>query len=181
MSSPLLVKISQDGKEIVEYSVQEAVRLLTDGTLRTTDHYWHDGMTEWAPLVKLQASEARRELAERAVQLKQEEANRAIAEAVWARHKSEKENRFRCHSCQNVFVYPKKQGGIFWRGIAFILLSGLAFFITYSVADIHRPSPSGFFSAAYCLMTLNHSLSAVFVNILVLEALFFYSLVLFSL
>ncbi len=34
-------------------------------------------MTEWAPLVKLQASEARRQLAERAEQLKQEEAIKA--------------------------------------------------------------------------------------------------------
>ena len=77
MSSPLLVKISRDGKEIGTYEVKEAVRLLVYGTLKETDFYWHEGMTEWAPLVKLQASEARRQLAERALQQKQEEAIKA--------------------------------------------------------------------------------------------------------
>jgi hypothetical protein len=74
MSSPLLVKISRDGKEIGTYEAKEAVRLLVYGTLKETDFYWHEGMTEWAPLLKLQASEARRQLAERAEQLKQEQA-----------------------------------------------------------------------------------------------------------
>ena len=77
MSSPLLVKISRDGKEIGTYEAKEAVRLLVYGTLTETDFYWHEGMTEWAPLVKLQASEARRQLAERAEQLKQEQAIKA--------------------------------------------------------------------------------------------------------
>jgi flagellar biosynthesis GTPase FlhF len=77
MSSPLLVKISRDGKEIGTYEVKEAVRLLVYGTLKESDFYWHEGMTEWAPLLKLQASEARRQLAERAEQLKQEEAIKA--------------------------------------------------------------------------------------------------------
>jgi hypothetical protein len=77
MSSPLLVKISRDGKEIGTYEAKEAVRLLVYGTLKETDFYWHEGMTEWAPLLKLQASEARRQLAERAEQLKQEEAIKA--------------------------------------------------------------------------------------------------------
>ena len=77
MSTPLLVKISRDGKEIGTYEAKEAVRLLVYGTLKETDFYWHEGMTEWAPLLKLQASEARRQLAERAVQQKQEEAIKA--------------------------------------------------------------------------------------------------------
>ena len=77
MSTPLLVKISRDGKEIGTYEAKEAVRLLVYGTLKETDFYWHEGMTEWAPLSKLQASEARRQLAERAEQLKQEEAIKA--------------------------------------------------------------------------------------------------------
>ena len=77
MRSPLLVKISRDGKEIGTYEAKEAVRLLVYGTLKETDFYWHEGMAEWAPLLKLQASEARRQLAERAEQLKQEEAIKA--------------------------------------------------------------------------------------------------------
>ena len=161
MSSPLLVKISRDGKEIGTYEAKEAVRLLVYGTLKETDFYWHEGMPEWAPLLKLQASEARRQLAERALQQKEEEAikveqllqdrdkvkelvDRRVAEAIRARLKNEKANRYRCHSCRNDFAYPKTQGGNFGCGIALILGSGIVMFITYSVAvDSYRPSPGG--------------------------------------
>ena len=40
MSSPLLVKISRDGKEIGTYEAKEAVRLLVYGTLKPTDYLW---------------------------------------------------------------------------------------------------------------------------------------------
>ena len=46
MSSPLLVKISRDGKEIGTYPEAEIARLLADGTLKETDLYWQDGMTD---------------------------------------------------------------------------------------------------------------------------------------
>ena len=107
MSTPFQVKISRDGKEIGTYEAKEAVRLLVYGTLKETDFYWHEGMTEWAPLLKLQASEARRELAESALRKKQEEAikaeqlaqekakakeeeDRAVVEAVRIRTEEEK-------------------------------------------------------------------------------------------
>jgi hypothetical protein len=126
MSSPLLVKISRDGKEIGTYEAKEAVRLLVYGTLKETDFYWHEGMTEWAPLLKLQASEARRELAESALRKKQEEAikaeqlaqekerakeeeDRVVMEAVRVRLKNEMANRYRCHCCRESF--PKPMGG----------------------------------------------------------------------
>jgi hypothetical protein len=137
MSLPLLVKISRDGKEIGTYEAKEAVRLLVYGTLKETDFYWHEGMTDWAPLSKLQASEARRQLAERALQQKQEEAikaeqlakekaekeeqaerekakakeeeDRAVAEATRIRLEKKKAKYFRCHCCRESF--PKPMGG----------------------------------------------------------------------
>ena len=126
MSNPLQVKISRDGKEIGTYEAKEAVRLLVYGTLKETDFYWHEGMTDWAPLSKLQVSEARRQLAERASQQKQEEArkaeqlaqdkakakeeeDRAVAEATRIRLEKEKANYFRCHCCRETF--PKPMGG----------------------------------------------------------------------
>jgi len=75
MSDPLQVKVSRAGKEIGTYGVEEAVQLLQVGTLKPTDFYWHKGMTEWAPLSKLQVSEVSRQLSERAIQ--QEEAIKA--------------------------------------------------------------------------------------------------------
>jgi Fe2+ transport system protein B len=91
MSDSLQVKVSRAGVEIGTYSAQEAVRLLVYGTLKETDFYWHEGMTEWAPLPKLQASEARRILAERAQQLKEEEARKAEQLAKDKAEKAEKE------------------------------------------------------------------------------------------
>jgi hypothetical protein len=134
MTSTLLVKVSRDGKEIGTYEAKEAVRLLVSGTLKETDFYWHEGMTDWAPLVKLQASEARKQLAERALQQKQEEARRAeqlaqeksekqeqaerekakakeeeeraVAEAVRLKLEARKANFYRCHSCRESFPEP---------------------------------------------------------------------------
>ena len=63
MSTSLQVKISRGGKEIGIYEAKEAVRLLISGNLKKTDFYWHEGMTEWAPLLKLEASETFRQLA----------------------------------------------------------------------------------------------------------------------
>jgi hypothetical protein len=138
MSTPLLVKISRDGKEIGTYEAKDAVRLLVYGTLKETDFYWHEGMTEWAPLLKLQASEARRQLAERAIQQKQEEAikaeqlaqekalkaeqlaqekakakeeeDRIIAENVQVEMAKRKASWFRCHCCRESFSKP--MGGV---------------------------------------------------------------------
>ena len=60
MSSPLLVKISRDGKEIGTYDSAEVLRLLGLGTLKPTDIYWHEGMGGWELLSKLDASEGLR-------------------------------------------------------------------------------------------------------------------------
>jgi len=134
MTSTLLVKVSRDGKEIGTYEAKEAVRLLVYGTLKETDFYWQEGMTDWAPLIKLQASEARKLLAERALQQKQDEARRAeqlakekaekeeqaerekakakeeenlaVAEAVRIRMQKEKATWFRCHCCRESFPKP---------------------------------------------------------------------------
>lgn len=89
MSESLQVRVSRDGKELGTYSAQEAVRLLVAGTLKVTDFYWHEGMTEWAPLTQLQAAEARRQLAERALQQKQEEERKAAELAKKRREEAE--------------------------------------------------------------------------------------------
>ena len=144
MSSPLLVKISRDGKEIGTYEAKEAVRLLVYGTLKETDFYWHEGMTEWAPLLKLQASEARRQLAERAEQLKQEEAikaeqlaqekdkakeeeDRALKEAIRLRLEREGPS-FRCHCCRKTFSRPlgapaEDDGGVQVIGVIILVVA----------------------------------------------------------
>jgi hypothetical protein len=96
MSSPLLVKISRDGKEIGTYEANEAVRLRADGTLKGTDFYWHEGMPNWAPMTEFLASESGRKLAEEeALQRKQEKAKEA--EALLAKIKAKEAEQLAYH------------------------------------------------------------------------------------
>ena len=145
MSEPLQVRVSRDGQEIGTYAVQEAIRQVFLGQLKPTDFYWHEGMTEWAPLSQLQASKARWLLAERALQEKQEEErkaerlaeerrkakekeeaeNRAVSEATRIRIEEEKANRFRCQCCRESFVKPKDPADDFNPAIVGLVLSGL--------------------------------------------------------
>ena len=119
MSTPLLVKVSRDGKEIGEYSVQEAVRLLTNGTLRTTDHYWHEGMTSWGLLPFLKTQEDQRRKAEAEAKAQQDRAKaeqerveakkleeKVIAEADRKKFEEKKAGFFRCHCCRKSFETP---------------------------------------------------------------------------
>ena len=193
MSSPFLVKISRDGKEIGTYEAKEAVRLLVYGTLKDTDFYWHEGMTEWAPLVKLQASEARRQLAERALQQKQEEAikaeqlarekalkdeqlaqekakeeeDRAVAEAVRIRMEKRKENIFTCNCCKATFEKPSDPRDLFWKGLGIIFLGFLAGAVVFGSATVGRDVPPAFI--IFCLVVLSVVL-ALWGSILVLSS-----------
>jgi hypothetical protein len=161
MSLPIQVRISRDGKEIGTYSSDEVVKLRINGTLQETDFYWHDGMTEWAPLTQFLASEARRVLAERQLLQKQEEAkkaerlalerakakeeeDKAVAEATRSRLAKEKEGRYKCHCCRNSFAQPRDHGTSFGFGVMLIVGSGIVLWITYkSAIDTYRPSPGG--------------------------------------
>ena len=92
MGEMLQVRVSREGKELGVYSAAEAIRMLKEGALLPTDFYWHEGMTDWAPLAQLQASEARRHLAERALLQKQEDERKA---AELAKKRAEEAERLR--------------------------------------------------------------------------------------
>ena len=130
MSTPLMVRVSRDGKEIGEYSVPDALRLLVEGTLRGTDHYWQQGMTDWALLSGLKAKEevrikneleakARNEKSQAAEKLQREkaeaeaksqgekaEAVRIQSEAARIQSEKKKANNFQCHCCRESFSRP---------------------------------------------------------------------------
>ena len=166
MSEPLQVRVSRDGKELGTYSAQEAVRLLVAGTLKVTDFYWHEGMTDWAPLTQLQASEARRQLAERALQQKQEEErkaaelakkrreeaerlrqeqakakeaeDRAVAEATRIRMEKRKENFFTCNCCKANFEKPSDPRDLFWKGLGVIILGFISGSVVVAMSAVSR-------------------------------------------
>jgi len=162
MAEMLQVRVSREGSELGVYSAAEAILMLKEGALLPTDFYWHEGMTDWAPLAQLQASEARRILAERAQQLKHEEArkaellakdkaekaekeaqekarakeeeDRAVAEAVRIRMQRRKENFFTCNCCKDTFEKPVDPRGLFWKGFAIIILAGIVFVVALALA-----------------------------------------------
>jgi hypothetical protein len=195
MSEPLQVRVSRDGKEIGTYSAQEAVRLLVYGTLKETDFYWHEGMTDWAPLTQLQASEARRQLAERALQQKQEEEKKAtdlakkrreeaerlrqeqakakeeedrqVAEATRIRMQKRRENFFTCNCCKATFEIPSDPRDLFWKGLGIIFLGFLAGAAVFGSATMGRDGPPAFI--IFCLVVLSVVL-ALWGSILVLSS-----------
>lgn len=128
MSTPLQVKVSRDGKEIGTYEAQEAVRLLVSGTLKETDFYWHEGMTNWAPLTLFLASEIKRIEGVRA----KEGEDRAVAEAVRIRLEKEKASRYHCHCCRKSFVEPINGLGL---GSFVVMILGVLFVIAGFVFD----------------------------------------------
>jgi hypothetical protein len=162
MAEIVQVRVSREGKELGMYAAAEAILMLNEGALLPTDFYWHEGMTDWAPLVQLQASEARRILAERAQQLKQEEASRAeqlakdkaereekdaqekarakkeedraVAEATRIRMEKRRENFFTCNCCKDTFDKPVDPRGLFWKGFAIIILAGIVFIVALALA-----------------------------------------------
>jgi hypothetical protein len=153
MSQPLLVRVSREGKELGSYPAQEVLSMLKEGALLAADFYWHEGMTDWAPLARLQASEARRLLAERAILQKQdeerkaaelakkradeaerlrqeqakakEEEDRAVAEATRVRMEKERANYFSCHCCHESFRSPRGLSDMIGGGVAIIIISSL--------------------------------------------------------
>jgi transposase-like protein len=103
-------------------------------------------MADWAPLTQLQASEARRQLAEKALRDKQEQEAKAAALALEKAKAKEEEERviaenvriemdkrkagwFRCHCCRESFNEPKDPASDFGPAIAGLIVSGLLAFI----------------------------------------------------
>ncbi len=146
MSDPIKVKVSRDGKEIGTYQVDEALRLLASGDLKSTDHYWSEGMTAWAFLSHLQTWDSGRKKAAADLKTKQEDAqrverferekakameeeDRVVAEAVRIRLEKEKANYFKCSCCRGTFKEPKDPARDFYTGIWGLAGSALLMFI----------------------------------------------------
>lgn len=195
MSEPILVRVSREGKELGSYLAPEVLRMLKEGALLPTDFYWHEGMTDWAPLAQLQASEARRLLAERALLQKQEEERKAaelakkraeeaerlrqeqakakeeedrvVAEAVRIRMEKRKENFFTCNCCKDTFDKPVDPRGLFWKGFGIIFLAGIVFLIALAAAGVGRGDSPAILVVG---LTIISALAALWGSILILSS-----------
>ena len=158
MLEPLQVRISRDGKEIGTYPAAEVVRLRTNGTLKETDFYWCEGMTDWAPLTEFLAAEARRQLAEKELLKKQEDAKRAerlaqekakakeeedrqVAEATEIRMQKRKENFFTCNCCKARFEKPNDPRDLFWKGLLFVFVGWWPGVFAFGLTGSSRNEP----------------------------------------
>ena len=158
MSKPLQVRVSRDGKEIGTYSAAEVVRLRIEGTLKESDFYWHEGMTDWAPLSQFLAAEARRQLAEKALCDKREQEEKAAALAQeQAKSKGEedrqkeerirvevarrKENFFTCNCCKARFEKPNDPRDLFWKGLLFVFVGWWPGVFAFGLTGSSRNEP----------------------------------------
>ena len=158
MLEPLQVRISRDGKEIGTYPAAEVVRLRINGTLKETDFYWCEGMTDWAPLTEFLAAEARRQLAEKVLLKKQEDARRAerlaqekakakeeedrvVAEATEIRMQKRKENFFTCNCCKARFEKPNDPRDLFWKGLLFVFVGWWPGVFAFGLTGSSRNEP----------------------------------------
>ena len=112
MSSPLQVRIARAGKEVGSYDSAEALRLLGLGTLKPTDHYWHEGMTSWALLSDLE--KVRQEALERVVKARL--TREAVDQEVEARLAEERAKKHREKKSIGVGVIVLVVGVIWFLG-----------------------------------------------------------------
>lgn len=110
--NPEVIKVSRNGSEIGAFPLPDVLRMLGDGSLLETDHYWQTGMVGWARLSQLRGAEEGRRKTEAEFKAKQVQAQlRAIQTPT------KKDDRFRCNCCRAAFAKPTAPGFDFFKGI----------------------------------------------------------------
>ena len=141
MSEPLQVKIMRDKQEIASYPFADLLRLLADGTLRPTDHYWHKGMLNWVKLSLLQEQEQAKAKASEDL---------LVAEAVKIRMELERKEQFHCNCCRSVFKKPDEISRV--AGFALIIGSLIGCFFSTLFLSILIPIAIVGFTLSFLLM-----------------------------
>lgn len=136
--NPLMkVKISRDGVEIAQEELQNIESRLKYGALKITDHYWHEGMTEWKLLSELIAiiekaredaqiekANKEREIARKEREIAREE--RRKIEVNNAREKAVREmNYYKCNCCRKSFPESNGVSDRLVKGCGTLFLSGI--------------------------------------------------------
>lgn len=111
MTPKTKIKISRNGVDKGEYELWQIALLIKTGEVLSTDHYWHEGMTEWKML----------------------SGSEIIALAVVAENKIKEAatQRYICNLCQLTFTEPMRfDGGGCAVLLLFILAGGIAILFT---------------------------------------------------
>jgi hypothetical protein len=127
------IKFSRNGVEIGEYKLLNVEYQLALGVIKLTDHYWHEGMTEWNSVQKLLDVIKKIKNDEQIAKAKKDE------EIARAKKEEQRNNNFNCNCCRGTFPRPE---GVFERFVkgGFILfgsavLSLIAFALGSSESD----------------------------------------------
>ena len=111
MTPETKIKISRNGINKAEYQLWQIAGLITEGDILSSDHYWHEGMTEWKIL----------------------SGSEIIPLAVVAENKIKEAatQRYICNLCQLTFAEPMRfDGGGCAILLLFILAGGIAILFT---------------------------------------------------
>ena len=123
------IKFSRDGVEIGEYKLLHVEYQLKLGVIKSTDHYWHEGMTQWEPITKLLEIIEKIKKDEQIAKAKKDE------EVARAKKEEQRNTNFKCNCCRGSFPHPE---GVFERFIkgGFILFgSAVLSLIAFSVGS----------------------------------------------
>jgi len=127
------IKFSRNGIEIGEFKLLQVEYELKLGTLKSTDHYWYEGMTQWEPVPKLLQLIDKAKKEQLAKAQKEEEIKRQKYAAK--RDELERNNYYKCGCCRVSFEDPEGMLVRFTRGTGIILLSCLMTFYLIIFAD----------------------------------------------
>jgi hypothetical protein len=128
------IKFSRNGIEIGEHKLWEVEVMVKTFKILPTDHYWHEGISQWEPVTKLIALiDIAKEDAEIAKQKRVNEIEKRKAAEL------KKSNYFNCNCCRTSFEKSEGVSERFGKGVMFIFVSGFFSLIVIASSERHEP------------------------------------------
>jgi hypothetical protein len=120
MDPNIKIKFSRNGVEIGEYKFWEVEVMVKTFKILPTDHYWHEGISQWEPVTKLIALiDIAKEDAEIAKQRRANEIEKRKAAEF------KQSNYFNCNCCRHTFEEAEGTLDRFGKGIGIVVLSSV--------------------------------------------------------
>ena len=120
------IKFSRNGVEIGEFKLLNVEYQLALGVIKLSDHYWHEGMTEWNSVQKLLDVIKKIKNDEQIAKAKRDE------EIARAKKEEQRNNNFNCNCCRGTFPHPEGVFERFIKGGVILFLSGILSLIAFS-------------------------------------------------
>jgi hypothetical protein len=142
------IKFSRDGVEIGEYKLLNVEYQLALGVIKLTDHYWHEGMTEWNSVQKLLDVIKKIKNDEQIAKAKKDE------EIARAKKEEQRNNNFKCNCCRGTFPHPEGVSERFIKGGVILFLSGIVFLIGFSAGSSSYSAGAGIVAVLFGFVSM---------------------------